>query len=448
MSPGEIRIRWRAARERFRSSLFYVPAIYVVGTALLAWGTVKFDRTYAGDLPNIPLLLPTTVASAREILSTIASATITVAGVVFSLTVIAVQLASSQFSPRVLRGFLRDRFSQRVIGVVMATFTYCLLILAATPSPRADQETVQNVSVTIAVVLAVVAVLAIVAFLDHSARSMQVGEIIRRSSSETHALIADQLRELGEGADRPYATTRPEARPDLNVTASTEGWVQQIEDSTLLSAIPADGVLHVTVRVGSYVTPATLLAEVWSAELADDETAEAVAGDVRGAFHTGHERTMQQDVSFGIRQLVDIALRSLSTGINDPTTAIEVLYRLGGLTEELLVHDLPELEVSDDEGRRVVRTAELDHDQLLRYAFRQIRIAAIEQPAVIHKLIEVLGELHVHVRRKGLEARGGQLAEEARLAIADLEAHVPLDEDIEPIRRTARHFDLLEDSVT
>lgn len=447
MNQGELRIRWRAARERFRSSLFYVPAVYVAGTTLLAWGTVRFDRTYAGELPNIPLLLPTTVESAREILSTIAAATITVAGVVFSLTVIAVQLASSQFSPRVLRGFLRDRFSQRVIGVVMATFTYCLLILAATPAPHAEQETVQNVSVTIALALAVIAVLAIVAFLDHSARSMQVGEVIHRSSSETHALIANQLRELGQGADRPYAPTRPDEEPHLEVTARTEGWVQQIEDSTLLSALPAGGRMHVTVRVGSYVTPATLLAEVWSAELTDEDAAGAVAGDVRGAVHTGHERTMQQDVSFGIRQLVDIALRSLSTGINDPTTAIEVLFRLGGLVEELLVHDLPAMEVSDDEGRRVVRTAELDHDQLIRYAFRQIRIAAIEQPAVIHKLIQVLGELHAHVRRHGLETRGGQLAEEARLAVADLEAHVPLDEDVEPIRRTARHFGLLEESV-
>lgn len=446
MSSDELRIRWRAAQERFRGSLFYLPAVYVIGAALLAGATTWFDRAFAGELPKIPLLLPTTVASARAILSTIAGATITVAGVVFSLTVIAVQLASSQFSPRVLRGFLRDRFSQRVIGVVMATFTYCLLVLAATPTPRTDEQTVQNVSVTVAVFLAVVAVLAIVAFLDHSARSMQVGEVIRRSSDETRELIREHLVELGEGADPAFAPNRPGDPPDLEVTARTEGWVQQIDDSALLSALPEGAELHVRVRAGSYVTPATLLAEVWSEGL-DGDDADEVSDDVRGAVHTGHERTMQQDMSFGIRQLVDIGLRALSPGINDPTTAIEVIYRLGGLIEEILVHDLPELATSDEEGRRVVRTAEVDHDQLVRYAFRQIRVAGIDHPAVIDKLVEVLGELHVHAQRESLQERATQLAEEARLAVADTEAHVSLDEDADPIRRTARHFGLLDDAA-
>ncbi len=445
MNADRLRIRWRAAQERFRGSLFYLPALYVIGAALLAGATTWFDRIYASELPGIPLLLPTTVPSARAILSTIAAATITVAGVVFSLTVIAVQLASSQFSPRVLRGFLRDRFSQRVIGVVMATFTYCLLVLATLPAPR-DGETVQNVSVTFALVLAVLAVLAIVAFLDHSARSMQVGEVIRRSSDETRALIREHLLELGEGVDPAFAGTRPDDQPDLQVTARTEGWVQQIDDSALLAALPEGAVLHVCVRAGSYVTPATLLAEVWSEGL-DEDDADEVAGDVRGAVHTGHERTMQQDMSFGIRQLVDIALRALSPGINDPTTAIEVIYRLGGLIEEILVHDLPALITSDEEGRRVVRTAEVDHDRLVRYAFRQIRVAGIDQPAVIDKLVQVLGELHVHAQREGLQERATQLAEEARLAVTDLEAHVSLKEDAAPIRRTARRFGLLGGDV-
>jgi uncharacterized membrane protein len=351
-------VRLRELRERFRGSLFYVPALYIAGAAGLAALTIWLDRTLAADLPEIPGLLLTTVDSARSILSTIAGATVTVAGVVFSLTVIAVQLASSQFSPRVLRSFLRDLFAQSVIGLMVATFTYSLLVLAATRAGGADSEApLQNISVTVAIVLAVVAVLAIVGFVDHSARAMQVSVIIRRIAAETKNLIDHRYPHHREQEDlRPAAAGPP--HDGHVVRAADVGYIQQVDDQSLLSSLPPGGRLWLETRVGSFVTKGTPLATVAPVP----EETDGLDQEIRAAFSNGKERTMQQDVAFGIRQLVDVALRALSPSLNDPTTAVEVIFHLRGVLEELLVRDPPPRVSLGEDGREVVHGQALGHD--------------------------------------------------------------------------------------
>ena len=437
MSERRLSLRLSTWHEQLRGSLFYVPATYIVFAGGLAWATSHFDREFARNLPDIPVLIPTTVDSARAILSTIAGATITVAGVMFSLTVIAVQLASSQFSPRVLRGLLRDRVSQHTIGITVAVFTYCLLVLAGTRQTGDATEPFQNISVTVAVGLSLVAVLAIVAFLDHSARSMQVGEVIRNVAEETHSAIRDRYPERAEDDNGPEIPPDPERPPDLVVRVTDEGWVQLIDAKAILGLIPSGAVAHIRARPGAYAIPGRPLVDVWG-EIEDGEDLEQ---DIRSAFAIGDERTMQQDVAFGIRQLVDIALRALSPGINDPTTAIEVLFRLGGITRELALRELPPRAVHDDD-RVVLRGDLLEFDELVRYAFRQIREVAVSQPGVVKVLVRVIGEVAEELRRHELEGRVEALRHEARRALEALESYGHLDDDVKPVHEEARRFGL------
>ena len=161
--------------ERVRDSLFLVPAALIVASVALAWATTRLDSVAPGGLP----LLPAGVVGARSILSTIAGATITVAAIVFSITAVAVQLASTQYSPRVVGGLFRDSLQQWVIGVVVGTFTFSLTALALGPGTADPGGAAPRVTVTVAVGLAVTSMLLIVGFIDRTTRSITVSEIVR-----------------------------------------------------------------------------------------------------------------------------------------------------------------------------------------------------------------------------------------------------------------------------
>jgi uncharacterized membrane protein len=213
-------MRTAAAAYRFRESLFALPALLVVAGIGAAEAAGAVDRAVGERAVPLTLTMPSTTAT--WLLSTVAGATITTAGVVFSLTVVSLQLASSQFSPRVMRSFICDRLSQVVIGLLIATFVYCVLILrrvdgdATGPAPR--------ISLTVAVVLTVVTVLLIVAHLNHLAHGLQVGEVVRRISEEgQHVLRASQQ---DTGTEQPAAArTAPAGGPVLTVPAPRNGWI-------------------------------------------------------------------------------------------------------------------------------------------------------------------------------------------------------------------------------
>lgn len=432
----------RAWSERIRGSLFYTPSLFVVVSGLLAWGVIRLDALLAGALDGFPLLLSVTVDSARSILGTIAGATITVAGIVFSVTVVSVQLASSQFSPRVLRGFLRDRFQQSVIGLVVGTFTYCMFVLATTrvSGPQPELTAAPSLAVTVAIVLAVGAILAIIAFIDHSARSMQAGEIIRRVTRETRGRIAALYPERDE--ERGY-TELPGSPPPVDterrvVRSWTDGWLQQFSPDTLLRSTPPGSYLRLETRVGAFVIEDTPLVTVW----ADDHTDIA---DVRGAFVIGGSRTMQQDVMFGIRQLVDIGLRALSLGINDPTTAHEVIVHLGAVLADVLQRDLPRRVIADDDGRLLVITTGFDHADHIDHAFDQLRVAAAAQPAVLIRLLRTLHTLDTLVVDHDLEHLRPPLHRQAARIVETAEHADLVPSDLARVCAVAHDLDLVDD---
>lgn len=403
-------LRLRRYGERFRQSLFFLPAIFVLGSIGLGLATVAIDRSLSdGQLPSAA---STTVDNARSILSTVAGGTIGAASVVFSLTLVAVQLASSQFSPRVVRGFLRDRFQQAVMGVVVGTFTYSLVVLRVVQEPLDDSNAepfLPQVSVLTAIVLAVLSLLAVLASIDHTAKSLKVGTLLDGIVAETVAVVefryphrdsTDEERSIRLGGTSVVPPTPPdEASPEsatdqttlptdaLVVRSELSGWVTQISLEGILEHAPQGSTVVIESSVGTYLFPGSRLVSVWP--VAADQK-DQLESSMRNALEVGPTRTLQQDVSFGTLQLTDIALRALSPGVNDPNTAIESIVRIGLVLSSLLQHDLNTASLTSD-NRTIIRRGELSTHDYVDSAIEPIRRYAKSEPVVLHALVRTLG---------------------------------------------------------
>ncbi len=423
----------RARAERLRQSLFFLPALFIVLAVALSTALLLVDRAVAPG--SLPAALTTTVDSSRAILSAVAGGTITAASIVFSLTLVAVQLSSGQHSPRLLRNFIGDRFQQVVIGTVVGTFTYCLLILRSVRASldEGGRPIVPNLSVAVAVVLAVAALLAVLASIDHTARGLKVESIAERLTEETLAVIRRRFPPRDEAARRatgatggvvwhdPIATAARTGSPAsgaIVVAAPTSGWVRQVNEDVLLDALPAGSSLQLRLAVGAWLIEGAPMFDVVLADgptLDADERA-ALCERLCDAVDLGPDRTMQDDVDFGVLRLVDIGLRALSPGINDPSTAIEIIMRLGTVLAALLDRELDAEATVWRDGRHVTRRVAVTFDDYLRACFDQLRQAAADQVPVYAALLRVLHTLH------GLAVAGGRPAEAAllRQAAADV----------------------------
>lgn len=395
---------------RIRDSLFLVPASLIVGLGAAAWAARRMD----GLVPaGSPWLLPTTVDSTRAILSTVATATITVAGIVFSMTAVVVQLATSQLSPRVTQGFLRSRYQQVTIGVSVGTFVYSLLVLSDVHGTEEIPFSSHDFSATLAVVLGVVSMVIIVYFIDRVMRSMRIDTIIRRLAEETEASI----RHLPQRTPtRTEGLTPPEGDPGTTVEVTRTGWVRKVDADRILSALPRDAVARIDLRVGDFITHGEVAARVWP------EVDEQVKGAIASAVNVDRTRTVESDPTYGIRQLVDIALRALSPSLNDPTTGSDVIRHLGGPIKAILLRDLPGRVVGGDNGARVFLARAWSYSDYVHAAFREIRINADGEPYTLHALIETLASLIGVVENAGFEGRTSALKEEVAATLEMIRA--------------------------
>ncbi len=424
-------LRLSALMERIRASLFFVPVVGVivsiVGAAFTIWIDSRLDLQ-GGDMP---LGVTSTVNSARAVLTTVAGATISFAAIAFSISLLIIQQASSQFSPRVVHTLFRDPFNKRVMGLVMGTFTYCLVVLR---SVRASTEAggdavVPNLSVAVAVVLGIATIISVVAFLNHSAHSMDVSQILDRVEDETigHARhvwsVAEPDSPTQERIDAPK-------EPAHIVRFDRAGWVQQIDTEALLAGLADGTTAWVHAYPGRYAIPGAPLCGL-SAVPDDIEATEHAIFD---AVSTGDTRTMQQDLSFGLRQMADVGLRALSPGINDPTTAQDSIFHSAAVLAELLRRDPPPRELAGERDRRVVLVEQPTGDDLVRVAFVELRRAAATQPMVCIYLLEALHLLREGLDAAGLSNRTAVLVEQARLVVAGCEAADVLPADLDDVR--------------
>ena len=423
-----------ALYERVRDSLFLIPASIIAGLGILSQVGLLIDRRLLGDQA---WLLSTTVDSSRAILTTTATATITVAAIVFSMTAVVVQLATSQFSPRVTQGFLRDRAQQATIGITVGTFVYALLVLASVRGVEGSAVVSHDFSATVAVVLAVGSMLAIVSFIDRIMRSMRIDTIVARLASETEKAVKrlPEREILGEESLVP-----PDTATVTTVAMPRTGWVRSIDVSKILDALDGNRAVRLDLRVGDYVAAGEKIATVWP-EVEPDN----VKGIVT-AIEVDLTRTIASDPMHGIRQMVDIALRALSSSMNDPTTAADVIHHLLGPLREVLMRQLPGRVVHDEHGNRVYMPRVLTHSDYVHGAFREIRMNADSQPHVLHALVETLGSLVSLVTEAGFPGRTEAAVAEAQAVVETIKQSPMRESDKAQLLGFARQNGLISTS--
>ncbi len=352
-------------RESLRSSLWFVPSLFVAAALLLAVATVALDRHLGGEPPWLAYSGGPT--SGQLILTTIATSMMTFTGLVFTITIVVLQLASSQFSPRVLRSFLRDRGSQASLGIFTATFVYALFILGQIRTGSVGPVFVPGLSITVALSLVTMSLIVFVYFVNHIAQSIRVVNIIASVAQETHSSI-DAIWTTA-APDRP--SREPVLSPPLRVVPLHRrggGVVLGLDVLGLVDLATRHGcVLKLVPSVGDFVANRAPLFEIYGSG------SQPSVEDLHRHVDLGRERTMRQDPAFGLRQLVDIAVKALSPAINDPTTAVQAIDRLHDILCHLVRLPEPESVYPDGAGEiRLVREPETWRG-LVALAFEEIR---------------------------------------------------------------------------
>lgn len=340
---------------------------------------------------------------------------ITVTSLTFSLTVVTLQLASSQYSPRLLRTFTRDRFVHSTLAMFLGSFVYALTVVRTVRSPGDEGRGgfVPQFSVTFAFVLALGSAVVLVLFLAHLAREIRVETILRNVHDDASDTIQRVL------ATRPAAhPPQPHApRPvDLRLLlAPASGFLVGLDAEQLHEAVlSADAVVVVDKAVGDSFVGGTPVARAWSlspgTRLSDDSLTTLQNGLAR-AMDTGFERTSRQDVAFGLRQLTDVGVKALSPGINDPTTAVHALNHSAVLLCDLLRRDLEPHVLDDDTGRPRLVLRQRPFAELLELAVAQPRIHGADDPYVVRALLSLLHAVAwIAERPEELAAIDAQLA--------------------------------------
>jgi uncharacterized membrane protein len=404
--------RLRTVWEDLRSSLWFIPTLLVAASVALALALIELEgpdnRWQLAQ--RWPRLFGAGADGARELLSAIAGSMITVAGVTFSILIVALTLASSQYTSRILRNFMRNRAQQTVLGVFVSVFVYCLVVLR-TISSGDDATFVPRLAVVVALLLAFVAIGCLIFFIHHIAASLQATSILESVANETLEAVDRLFPPEAEGESQ----SRDAQAAALSLTwrtlpARKTGYLQSFDDDALLELARAqDAVLKLEVAVGEFVIDTCPLASV-SGAAADDALVQAL----NAACVVGPHRTVAQDVGYGIRQIVDVALKALSPGINDTTTAINAIDYLGAILVRLAPRPI-DSPVRFEHGRlRVIRPAPT-FASLLADGFDQIRQNAQGNVAVLARLHRILATIAARTddpqRLAALHQQAGLVAE-------------------------------------
>jgi len=361
---------------KLRSSLWFLPSLIVAASVLLAAALIETDSSGSDRwLAKWPRLFGAGAAGARGMLSTIAGSMMSVVGVTFSMTLVALAMASSQYTSRILRNFMSSRATQAVLGIFAGIFTYCLIVLR-TIRGGDEGAFVPSLAVFFGFVLAVGGVGVLIFFIHHVASSIQASSIIASVASETVRVI-DRLfpKRLGHGPGEADDDQAPRALTDRKwqaVLAQQSGYIQSVDHAALLRLAGGQKtVLRMERGIGEFVVQNTALVSVALEVPPNTGTASAL----QEAFSFSRYRTLEQDAAFGIRQIVDVALKALSPGINDTTTAVTCVDYLTTILARLAPRQIPSSRRYEDGNLRVIAKGP-SFQSLLSEAFDQIRESA------------------------------------------------------------------------
>lgn len=372
-------------RDVLRSSFWLVPAVCVCASVALGIGLIAWDRHLPAT--HAAFLYPGPAAGARSFLSSIVTAMISFTGLVFSITILVLQLTSGQFSPRVTRMFLRDRVIQLTLGVFVATFVYAIVVQRAVRGSSSDPTAVPRIAVTVAFVFVLASVGLFITYINHVANMIRVVSIIAVIAAESRSLLAQRYPRDLQPATLPRtlppkAGSIPAPRPGVLVSINERAMAQLAEQH--------DCLIVLSLRVGDFIPAEAPLITLHSTRELD---LGPLTADVLDEVALDTERTMQQDLAFGFRQLVDIAERALSPAVNDPTTACQVIDALHDLLRQLAIRQLPTGVHSSSDGHPLLITPQYQFEDFLTLAITEIWRYGRDAAQIPQRLTTMLTDL-------------------------------------------------------
>lgn len=353
------------------------------------------ERLLEETLTGYPWVFTGSPEAARQILSTIASSIMTVAALAFSMTMVALTLASSQFGPRILRNFIKDTGNQVVLGTFLATYIYCLNVLRSVKGME-DNSFVPQISISLAIVFLLASIGVLIYFIHHMVTSIQANYIVADISKELQRIIRrlyperDTINRLPEHTSLPRFEVEQLENGQIPVRAHQDGYLQTIDyDALLKVAVDFNLRFYISLRPGAYVIQEHPLLTI-PFQVAKMEE---LACRVNEAFILGPRQTPTQDVEFSIDQLVEIAIRALSPGINDPFTAMTCIDHLGNALALLFRRPEPSPYHFDQKGQLRIMTRNITTPGVIDAAFNQIRQYGRTSVPVMIRLLETISRI-------------------------------------------------------
>jgi uncharacterized membrane protein len=408
----------RSRREALRTTLWIVPSAMVIAVTVLFVVTYSLDRAAAaGDFPLPGFITSGSPDAARQILIAIAASMITVAGVLFSITILVLQLASQQFGPRMLRNFIRDFGTQFSLGAFVATFVYSILALGSVESAPA-RDFVPHISVTVALTLTLVDLGIVIYYIHHVATSIQLTSVVSGIARDFRSTLANIRADVEKaqtpqaGGPNPSELSERVLAVGAPVFAHASGFIQAVGHRQLMAiAVSSDTVIRLVRRPGHFVLEGQPVAFVVPVHAARD-VSEALAR----AHIVGPNRTLTQDLGFAVDQLVEVAIRALSPAVNDTFTALNCIDWLGDCLCHAAASPLPDGIHRDLAGNIRIIEPVITLDRLVKGATDKIRQAGSGMPAVLIRQLENLGKLLRAVRSP--ELRGVVESHARRILLA------------------------------
>lgn len=377
--------------DTLRSSYWFLPGIMALASMMLAFTLLEIDQTETIKTGKLSWIYRGGPEGARGLLSAVASSMVTVAATAFSITIVALQLAASNFGPRLLRNFMQDTGNQIVLGTFIATFLYCLLVLRTIHGEDYNLF-VPQLSVTVGIILAIASIGVLIYFIHHASTIIQASHVIASVADELDSAI-DRLFPNTIGEDSPEENNETVTLPkDIKtqscpIQSTRTGYLQIIDDTLLMqTACQYNLLFRLTLKPGEFVVEGKPLLLAYPEERVTHKLIE----QVNQAFLLGTERTEQQDIEFPINQLVEIALRALSPGINDPFTAMRCIDRLSAGLVQIVQRPIPSAYRYDNRHTLRVIAEPVPFETLADSAFSQIRRYAASDLAVTVRLLQAI----------------------------------------------------------
>lgn len=416
-------------------NLWFVPALEIALAAVLFAAAYAVDRHVYDAHQRLPgWILSGSADAARQILTALAAAVITVIGVVFSIILVTLTLASTQFGPRMLRNFIRDRITQITLGTFVATFVYAILALASI-APASHGDFVPHIAITVLLFLTLVDLGVLVYFIHHISLSIQLPHVIASIAHDlSRAIDAEsaedrtEIVQIEEAGPSVEETLRRIETSGGTVKAAGSGYLQFVRHRDLVEIATRTGsVLHLEHRPGNFVVAGQPLARVWPAA-----TAPGVADELARSHVTGTVRTITQDIAFAVDQLVEIAIRALSPAVNDTFTALTCVDWLTDSLCQVQMRWDPVRVHRDNFGYVRVVTSHISHRRLVQRAYEKIRQAGRGMPAVMIRQLDGLTRI---AALTASPERRLVLAEQAEMIMRSAEESVAEQADRDDVRR-------------